>query len=1265
MKKILLIFLFAVLILVVGIGFLNYKNFSDPKIYSFLSNKLGSFYKLATATLISPSSGPTNGSCDYGNQLCTTDGGTQMCCNINFSSGACADTMSGPKCCGPNESPCGAAGTDQICCPAGTCKDPLTPSCCASGQELCKNTTCCPTGKCDSSTGTCISGDCNDDPNDPNANCLGHYLSTVCRQVDPNDVSSGYFMNARYQQQYCGPYEDCTTGPIREDYVDTCFGDADPRCEDASTVVRDSTICITQEIKTDTKGKTCFELNNGLCNKPLGCLQRTTVVKNCGCAVGGIQCSPGGGQCNQICDFICSRAPAGPARDDCLAACVPSCLSKVSGVNAHAMNYDMCNTPCAGGDCSAPWPDFTGGVDCGPLQKVCVPGVGFDLCVQVGGCEMLGPNMPLCPYYKVWPCMECGVHNGGNNGNNGNNGGGNGGWSCDANLQCAQNGGGLVCDPAQNGADCGQTYRCNGLRQCVLGLTGRLCDIANGNVDCDVSNDTSRCNNQNQCSSLGEGVVCTNDGDCASVNSTSRCTGTGATSTCDTTGSGALCSSDAECRAGLSKCNSNGRCSTTGNGSVCTTDADCVVIENGCMNGQCMPGGVEGPCTTDTDCKTFKCNDQYQCSDTGTGKNCDPQISESCTPTCNTSGVCEIGAMGANTCSMTDPASCNPRCSATHTCVYGGTGIDCVIANGDADCAKTCGVVNGLAVCKEGGGGVSCSSDSQCNATVSHLECKNINSRGDGKCTVVAGVGDNECSPENSTCCVPSRTRSCTCGGTQTCQSDGTWSDCSMQTICALDNYGDRTCQCSNGAGQDECTVIGAGCPCDEGDTKQCFCGGEQVCDANGLWSDCPTKTVCNELGMCECSANQAGQNECQIVNAECPCTDGEVRTCPCGGTQECIFGGWSNCPEKHTECVNGFCQCVDGSGQNACETLGAVCPCTDGEINTSCGSEQCGFGVSTCFYGAWGPCVGPTQHRDCTANGTCGCVENSGFNAQDLCFSNSTCEINSAPTLEISATPGLYCAKDVLGFSSVGLVYFNWQYSDAENDAQTKYQLQISTDPAFDDNITFDTGLQTGSVTSVNLTVSARSMSSCKGVPSNDGSYIGCNFINYGDSYYWRVKVWDSAGKNSGWVNYSGTYTYDYAHPSPDIIYSVPTGVEPGGEATFLDVSNCWKVQNGNVVQTDCSQLTNCSAGSSCYQWWFKIPTSASVSDYLSTHSADSTFQGSPTTGADVYNTAGTYKTALKICDEIGCCFLPQTIRIGSSNASTLPQWQEISPFK
>jgi len=141
---------------------------------------------------------------------------------------------------------------------------------------------------------------------------------------------------------------------------------------------------------------------------------------------------------------------------------------------------------------------------------------------------------------------------------------------------------------------------------------------------------------------------------------------------------------------------------------------------------------------------------------------------------------------------------------------------------------------------------------------------------------------------------------------------------------------------------------------------------------------------------------------------------------------------------------------------------------------------------------------------------------------------------------------------------------------------------------------------------------------------------------LTFNTKYYWRVKVFNTYGLDSGWVSGVTFTTVPHAYPNPTIAFSP---VAP--------------LVKDNVCLTGSATYSG-TAGSATWAW------------SLDNGTGTSSIQNPP---CKTYSSTGTYAETLKVCDPAlktyplgGCCSV--TTNIPVKNFLNLPQWKEISPF-
>ena len=194
---------------------------------------------------------------------------------------------------------------------------------------------------------------------------------------------------------------------------------------------------------------------------------------------------------------------------------------------------------------------------------------------------------------------------------------------------------------------------------------------------------------------------------------------------------------------------------------------------------------------------------------------------------------------------------------------------------------------------------------------------------------------------------------------------------------------------------------------------------------------------------------------------------------------------------------------------------------------------------------------------------------------------------------------------------------HFSWDYSDPDGDDESRFQFQV------DDNSDFSSpevdrdygGLSNPSPTTNNQTVNVFES------PSSD--QLGYNTI-----YDWRVRVYDSAGSDSGWVNGPSFITELHRYPLIDFDWSP---LEPSAEEDVLFADQ--SVVYGGAVK-------------SAWLWSFE--------------NGDPNFSGVQNPTVQFTNEGG-QEVILEVTDSDSyVCSLSKIIDVQSS----MPDWKEILPW-
>ena len=175
---------------------------------------------------------------------------------------------------------------------------------------------------------------------------------------------------------------------------------------------------------------------------------------------------------------------------------------------------------------------------------------------------------------------------------------------------------------------------------------------------------------------------------------------------------------------------------------------------------------------------------------------------------------------------------------------------------------------------------------------------------------------------------------------------------------------------------------------------------------------------------------------------------------------------------------------------------------------------------------------------------------------------------INRPPTATISSAPTTeYCST-----APRGIINFQWDYADPDGDSESRFQFQVASVPDFS-SLAIDRSFN------VNYPNPSKNDQSASIV-----NYPASGELAYNTTYYWRVKVFDSIGANSGWVAGSNFTTSKHAWPRPDFTWA-PANPSAGENTLFTDLTAVyggagkaawsWTFQNGtpSVILPPCIQ--------------------------------------------------------------------------------------------
>ena len=228
----------------------------------------------------------------------------------------------------------------------------------------------------------------------------------------------------------------------------------------------------------------------------------------------------------------------------------------------------------------------------------------------------------------------------------------------------------------------------------------------------------------------------------------------------------------------------------------------------------------------------------------------------------------------------------------------------------------------------------------------------------------------------------------------------------------------------------------------------------------------------------------------------------------------------------------------------------------------------------------------------------------------------------NSNPTATgLSVSKGNYCSSPAH--------FFSWTYSDADGDAETRFQFQV--DNNIDNNSDFS---------SPEINRDEQGLNNPSPFTNNQNALVSVaaasDRLVYNTTYYWQVRVYDNQGNNSGWVSGSSFKTEKHLYPSVDFSWA-PTNPSANEAVQFADQSECYGL--GNVIVV-------CPSNA----WSWNIPDAAYIN---STNSSSQNPQVE-------FLSNGTKAVTLTVTDSDGySCPVSKNVNVGLS----LPGWKEIAP--
>jgi len=429
------------------------------------------------------------------------------------------------------------------------------------------------------------------------------------------------------------------------------------------------------------------------------------------------------------------------------------------------------------------------------------------------------------------------------------------------------------------------------------------------------------------------------------------------------------------------------------------------------------------------------------------------------------------------------------------------------------------------------------------------------------------------------------------CG--HTCLSHGTasvgWPDCSCSRRSPASGYEIigrwNTYDCGN-----NCTGYRkTGCSCTSWADRSCGGGScsayqrqqTRTCTPSG----CDKESRCVSDSACGCSCTGWVNRSCG--GGSCSATQRQqTRTCTpsgCDSESQCV---------ADSACVSS--PILNLTADPSSITQGQFSTLQWSSINTTSCTWTAGLsgGAATSGNRAVNPSTTTTYSMSCTGL---------GGNASGSAIVNVSPLINQSPSAtNLKVVQPDYCLSGPTGF-------FSWTFTDPDpGDTQSAYRVQV------DNNSNFSSPEDdSGKVTS-----SSNSYATILGK------------LKYNNTYYWRLKVWDSKGLDSIWISGPSFTTPTHAYPEIDFSWS-PFKPSVDEEVLFVDQST---VYGGTTKES--------------WSWTFQ--------------------DGSPDSSAEQnpiakFSSTGEKDITLRVTDSDGfSCSRAKTL----NSQLPLPIWKEIAPF-
>ena len=265
-----------------------------------------------------------------------------------------------------------------------------------------------------------------------------------------------------------------------------------------------------------------------------------------------------------------------------------------------------------------------------------------------------------------------------------------------------------------------------------------------------------------------------------------------------------------------------------------------------------------------------------------------------------------------------------------------------------------------------------------------------------------------------------------------------------------------------------------------------------------------------------------------------------------------------------------------------------------------------------------------------------------------------TTFSFNKAPTIEPGSQIIEYQSYCIAAFPGQGQIGFKWNYLDQDNDQEYRFDFQADNNSNFSSpevdrrycNLTPTTPASprtNNQAVNVVPSLASSSRTYCSGTP-DQYTVNTPDAITYNTVYYWRVKVWDSTGRNSGWVDGTFFSTKSHAYPFPDFTHQ-PQTPAAGEEISFIDSSICYDSGGSPYF---CKTNTG-----NRYQWDFEDDGQIDCDSNI-----NSACRGDV---AHIYPAIGDYTTRLYATDDVGTCNSTGDTPI--TTQLPLPEYKEVPP--